>query len=67
MISLEELLPTDHPYRYFKQVLNESFVERCLTGVSVGLGREDYGITRLFYGLLFQFMEDLSDREWSGF
>ena len=63
MISLEELVPADHPYRYFKQVLNESFITRCLFGASSDLGREGYGIVRLFYGLLLQFMEDLSDRE----
>ena len=63
MISLEELVPDDHPYRYFKQILNESFIARCLSGVSSDLGREGYGIVRLFYGLLLQFMEDLSDRE----
>jgi transposase len=63
MISLEELVPADHPYRYFKQILNESFIARCLSGVSSDLGREGYGIVRLFYGLLLQFMEDLSDRE----
>ena len=63
MISLEELIPANHPYRYFKQVLNETFIDRCLSGVSIGLGREGYGIVRLFYGLLLQFMEDLSDRE----
>ncbi len=63
MVSLEELIPTDHPYRYFKQILNESFIQCCLFGVSSDLGREGYGITRLFYGLLLQFMEDLSDRE----
>ena len=55
MISLEELVPADHPYRYFKQVLNETFIERCLSVVSVGSGREGYGIVRLFYGLLLQF------------
>ena len=63
MVSLEELVPADHPYRYFKQILNESFIQRCLSGVSSDLGREGYGITRLFYGLLLQFMQDLSDRE----
>ena len=63
IVSLEELVPADHPYRYFKQILNESFIQRCLSGVSSDLGREGYGITRLFYGLLLQFMEDLSDRE----
>ncbi|WP_028461960.1 transposase [Nitrosomonas cryotolerans] len=31
--------------------------------MSSDLGREGYGIVRLFYGLLLQFMEDLSDRE----
>ena len=40
MISLEELVPADHPYRYFKQILNESFIARCLSGVSSNLGRE---------------------------
>ncbi|SIO15325.1 transposase [Nitrosomonas cryotolerans] len=63
MISLEELVPPDHPYRYFKQILNETFITRCLSGVPSDLGREGYGIVRLFYGLLLQFMEDLSDRE----
>lgn len=63
MVSLEELVQEDHPYRYFKQVLNESFIERCLSGVSSDLGRRGYGIVRLFYCLLLQFMEDLSDRE----
>ena len=63
MISLEELIPADHPYRYFKQILSPLFIERCLSGVSSDLGRDGYGIVRLFYGLLLQFMEDLSDRE----
>lgn len=63
MASLEELVPTDHPYRYFKQILKETFIERRLSGISVSLGREGYGIVRLFYGLLLQFMEDLNDRE----
>jgi transposase, IS5 family len=63
MTSLEELVPADHPCRYFKQILNESFIARGLSGVSSDLGREGYGIVRLFYGLLLQFMEDLSDRE----
>ena len=63
IISLEQLVPPDHPYRYFKQILNETFIARCLSGVPSDLGREGYGIVRLFYGLLLQFMEDLSDRE----
>ena len=63
MISLEELVPADHPCRYFKQILSPLFIERCLSGVSSDLGRDGYGIVRLFYGLLLQFMEDLSDRE----
>jgi IS5 family transposase len=63
MSSLEELVSPDHPYRYFKTVLNEVFIEKCLAGVSSDLGREGYGIVRLFYALLLQFMEDLSDRE----
>ncbi|SFP85346.1 hypothetical protein SAMN05216419_10252 [Nitrosomonas cryotolerans] len=27
MISLEDLVPPDHPYRYFKQILNEIFIK----------------------------------------
>ena len=42
MVSLEELVPADHPYRYFKQVLNESFIEHCLSDVPSDLGREGY-------------------------
>ena len=63
MVSLEELIPTDHPYRYFKQTLSPLFIERCLSSISSDLGRDGYGIVRLFYGLLLQFIEDLSDRE----
>ncbi len=63
MVSLEVLIPADHPYRYFKQVLNDSFIECCLSGVSSDFGREGYVIVWLFYCLLLQFMEDLSDRE----
>lgn len=63
LTSLDSLVSADHPYRYFKSVLNESFIHRTLGKVSKDTGREGYGIVRLFYALLLQFMEDLSDRE----
>ncbi len=62
-VSLDQLVADDHRYRYFKQLLNEPFVSRQMMGLTKVAGRTGYGINRLFYCLLLQFMEDLSDRE----
>ena len=62
-VSLEQLVADNHRYRYFKQILSESFVSKQMTGLTKLTGRTGYGINRLFYCLLLQFMEDLSDRE----
>ena len=62
-ISLEDLVPRDHRYRYFKSVFTERFVRVQLSGLNTDIGRSGYGIERLFHCRLLQFMEDLSDRE----
>ena len=45
MISLEELIPADHPYRYFKQVLNETFNKFAPRALHLS-PRQDRGVLR---------------------
>ncbi|MEM6339258.1 MAG: transposase [Pseudomonadota bacterium] len=63
MISLEELVPADSDYRKFKKLFNFKKIEYRLKKLEKDLGRTGYGMVRLFKCLLYQFMEDLSDRE----
>lgn len=63
MISLDELVPQDNVYRKFKELFNFKKIEYCLVKLEKRLGRTGYGMSRLFKCLLYQFMEDLSDRE----
>ena len=63
MISLEELVPSDSDYRKFTKLFNFKKIEYRLKKLEKELGRTGYGMVRLFKCLLYQFMEDLSDRE----
>ena len=63
MISLEELVPVNSNYRKFVELFNFKKIEYRLKGLEKDLGRAGYGMVRLFKCLLYQFMEDLSDRE----
>ena len=63
MISLEELMPEKHNYRKFKEVFNFRKIDYRLKGMESNKGSKDYGMDRLFKCLLYQFMEDLSDRQ----
>ena len=63
MVSLEELVNQQHPYRKFKEVFNFKEIEPELKSVESGANYKGYGVGRLFKCLLLQFMEDLSDRE----
>lgn len=63
MVNLDDLVDKSHHYRFFKEVLNQDFVTKSLKGIKKEVGREGFGIVPLFYALLLQFMEDLSDRE----
>jgi len=63
MVSLEDLLPQDNVYRRFEELFNFDKIKHRLDTLEKNLGRSGYGIVRLFKCLLYQFMEDLSDRE----
>ena len=63
MVCLDDLVPANHPYRCFKQLLPMEVLSPLLTPVNKKLGRFGFGSERLFFALLLQFMEDLSDRE----
>ena len=66
MISLEELIPEKHNYRKFKEVFNFRQRDYKLKGIESYKGSKEYGMDRLFKYLLYQFMEDLSDRQLEG-
>jgi len=63
IISLEELVPSDHQYRRFIDVFDFSKVKHHLKSVEKDSNYKGYGVDRLFKCLLLQFMEDVSDRE----
>lgn len=63
MISLNDLVPLDHAYRKFSSLFDFKKIEYRLEKLESDSGRDGYGIKRLFKCLLYQFMEDLSDRE----
>lgn len=63
VVNLDDLVPEQHPYRAYKELLDLSFVEKQLAIMTSWLGPKGFTIDRLFLCLLLQFMEDLSDRE----
>lgn len=65
MVSLDDLVPSDHVYRKFLDLLNFDVLGARLNRFdNVGpAGPRGYGMETLFRCLLLQFIEDLSDRE----
>ena len=63
MISLEELVPSNHMYRKFSSLWNFTIAQQHLAAVEKANNYKGYGIVRLFKCLLLQVLEDLSDRE----
>ncbi len=63
MISLEDLVPTDHIYRRFRELWKFETVEKQLKHVEKNNNYKGYGVLRLFKCLVLQFLEDLSDGE----
>ena len=63
MVSLEELVSSDHVYRKFLQLWNFKGVKKHLQALEHDNNYKGYGSLRLFKCLLLQFLEDLSDRE----
>jgi len=63
MVSLEELVSSDHIYRKFKYLWDFRDIEIELSKIELHSDHKGFGIYRLFLCLLLQFIEDLSDRE----
>ena len=63
MVSLDDLVSKDHPYRQFLSIWNFKGVMKRLTPLQKANPHEGYGLLRLFKCLLLQYVEDLSDRE----
>jgi len=63
MVCLEDLVPQENVYRKFEELFNFRKIEYRLVKLEKRLGRTGYGMSRLFKCLLYQFMEDLSDRQ----
>ena len=63
MVSLEDLISSDHIYRKFKSLWNFQSANKHLRSLENKNNYKGYGMLRLFKCLLLQFMEDLSDRE----
>lgn len=57
------LVPEEHNYRKFVKVFDFGKIAYRLRKMEKRLGRSGYGMERLFKCLLYQFMEDLSDRQ----
>lgn len=63
MISLEDLVPSDHNYRRFATLWSFKYANKQLKKLEKDNPYKGFGLLRLFKCLLLQFMEDLSDRE----
>lgn len=63
VVQLENIVPADSSYRKFLKLFNFNQIESYLKKLEKKSGRNGYGILRMFKCLLYQFMEDLSDRE----
>ena len=63
MVCLDNLVPQTHTYRKFAKLFDFYQISSHLIKLESSSGRNGYGMLRLFKCLLYQFMEDLSDRE----
>lgn len=63
MVSLEELVPSNHQYRKFLELFDFDDIEKELKTLESDAAYKGYGVVRLFKCLVLQFMEDISDRE----
>lgn len=65
MISLEELVDKNHPYRKLLSLIDFKGLSKILKEIkkNAETGRKGYGVEQCLKMLTLQFMEDLSDRE----
>ena len=62
-VSLDSLVPVDHPYRHLDQVISFSALSAPYHGLYSTKGRKEKGVEFGLRALVLQFIEDLSDRE----
>ena len=62
-ISLDSLVPSDHPYRHLDQVISFSVLSGPYHSLYSAKGRKEKGVEFGLRTLVLQFIEDLSDRE----
>ena len=64
IINLEDLVPADHTYRKFNEIVDiEAIATKHLKTAQGKSNYKGYGIVVLFKALLLQHLEDISDRE----
>jgi IS5 family transposase len=63
MVSINGLVPQDHTYRKFQELLDFSAIDARLKKIKSNNPNEGYGLEILFRCLFLQVLEDLSDRE----
>ena len=63
LLSLDDLVSANHPYRHLDQVLSFSELSKPYQTLYSVKGRKEKGVEFGLRALVLQFMEDLSDRE----
>lgn len=63
MITINDLVSKDHPYRRLKELLDFGKISKLAKVDECALGATGYGKKRLTMCMILQFMEDQSDRE----
>ena len=67
LITLEDLVSKDHPYRAYERVIDIRALAKPLDALYSDLGRRETGAERGLRMLVLQFMLDLSDRQMERF
>ena len=62
-LSLDSLIPEDHPYRHLDQVISFAKLSAPYASLYSAKGRKEKGVEFGLRALVLQFIEDLSDRE----
>lgn len=66
-LSLDSLVPTDHPYRYLDRLICFSELSKPYQEIYSRKGRKGKGVAFGLRALVLHFIEDLSDREMERF
>jgi len=67
LVSLEDLVPKNHPYRQLDQLISFAHLSNRYTDLYSHRGRKERGVEFGLRALVLQFIEDLSDREMERF